>query len=418
MSITRRRLSVPQGSAASFHRFSASAFLGRVAAALIACAAPLLAHAITSCELDGQPINTNDGRATAGKSGMIRCRDGDGVLLREQQLQNGVTMGVMRYYRQGVLQQEYTTNERGNRDGRSRTFAATPGPKNPVLREETNRNGTTVGVTRDWYADGTPARLSFHLDDGRETAVAVFTAQGRLSDLRCTTQPVFAPDADDASWCGFRKPMATVDLFASNGSVKGRITHDRGERRRVENFWPNGKLQEQTEMDTAGGVERNFAEDGVKRKEVAWIVRPGEGRGQRIVTLQQDFHESGSLVHERRWVPTERGATLTLDQNWYLNGQLKDKTDYLVLDGQATRRETTYHDNGKVASEGAWLATGSYGGSATGVHKRFDQAGKLRGESYYDQRGRLTRERELDDTGQVTRDDQLFEDGSRKAYAR
>jgi antitoxin component YwqK of YwqJK toxin-antitoxin module len=388
------------------------------AAALVACAWPRPARAITTCELDGQAINTNDGRATAGKSGMLRCRDSDGTLQREQQLQNGVTMGLMRYYRQGVLQQEFNTNERGNRDGRSRTFAATPGSKNPLLREETNRNGTTVGTTRDWYPDGTLARLSFHLDDGRETAVAAFTAQGRLSELRCTSQPVFAPDADDASWCGFRTGMTTVDLFASNGTLKGRITHDHGERRKLDTLWANGRLREQTETSATGGAERNFAEDGVKRKEVVWIIRPGETRAQRVVTLEQEYHESGALVHERRWGPTERGSEPALDQHWYLNGQVRDKTEYLVQEGQAARRETTYHDNGRVSSEGLWLAKGSYRDLQIGAHKRFDVAGNLRSENFYDPRGRLTRERELDETGKVTRDDQVFEDGSRKAYAK
>jgi hypothetical protein len=169
-------------------------------------------------------------------------------------------------------------------NGRARTFAATPGPRNPVLREETHRNGTTVGVVRDGYPDGTPARLSFHLDDGRETALAAFTAQGLFSDLRRAPQPVFAPDTDDASWCGFRKGMTTVDLFAANGALKARITHDQGERRRLETLWPKGKPQEQTETNATGGVERSFSEEGVKRREVAWIVLPSDGRGRRVFT--------------------------------------------------------------------------------------------------------------------------------------
>ena len=399
--------------------FRARAFL--LVSPVVVALLPLSAHAIDRCALDGQPIDLNNGKSTEGKTGMIHCTNDDGSPQRDVELRAGVQMGTMRYFQRGVLQKEFTTNARGNRDGVERTYAATPGPKNPLLREETSRDGTTIGVVRTWTADGTLARLGWHLDDGSEVAVASFTAQGKLSDLRCWNQPVFGADFDDASACGFRKSPATTELWTSKGVLAGRITFDRGERRHVENLWDNGKPQQVIDLGTASGGESDFAEDGVKRKAVAWIILPSgiAGKpGYRTVTLQQDFHESGTLVRERRWTPNGHGAELALDETWYLNGQLKTKDEFLVQDGQRVKRTTRYFDNGKVDATGVWLAKGDDDTHPMGVHQRFDADGRLRGESSYDARGRLTRERALDEAGTVVKDDQVFEDGSRKAFAK
>jgi antitoxin component YwqK of YwqJK toxin-antitoxin module len=392
----------------------------RVSALLVACTIPMFAQAVQVCDLDGQSVNPANGSTTAGKSGLMRCRDGDsGPVIREEEIQRGVFMGVVRYFRAGVLEREFSVNERGNRDGRSREYAATPGPKNQLLREETMRNGTTVGLARTWYADGTLKRLTFYGDDEREQAVAAFTQQGRLTELRCANQPRLAPDADDATWCGHRgNGVATVDLYASSGKLRGRISHERGERRKLETLWDNGKLRDQIETNATDGSERNFSADGVKRKESAWITRQSDNRSSRITTLEQEFHESGTLVHERRWLPSDRGGELQLEQHWYLNGQLRDKVEYLVQDGQLVKRDTRYHDNGRVASEGLWLVKSRFDSQPIGLHKSFDDAGHLRAERTYDGKGRSTREREFDETGRTTRDDEVFEDGSRKAFAR
>jgi hypothetical protein len=199
------------------------------------------------------------------------------------------------------------------------------------------------------------------------------------------------------------------------------VAFDHGERRRIENLWENGKPQQVVDLDATAGTENDFAEDGVKRKALAWVVQPGgtAGKpGRRVLTLQQDYHESGSLIRERHWTPTDRGASLALDEEWYLNGQLKNKDDYFQQDGQPLKRSTRYHDNGKVATVGLWMMKGEYDDHEIGVHQDFDADGHLRGESTYDARGRVTRERALDETGKVLHDDQVFEDGSRKAFAK
>jgi antitoxin component YwqK of YwqJK toxin-antitoxin module len=374
------------------------------------CALPV--HAIQVCELDGQFINPANGHTTAGKTGLMRCREGaDGPVVREQELKNGVFMGIVRYYQGGVVKSEHSVNERGNRDGRAREFTG-----KQLTSEQTYRNGSTVGLSRRWHENGQPQRLTFYGDDGREQAVAEFTRQGKLANLRCAAQPQLAPDADDATWCGHRGGTSKVTLYAENGSTRGTLAFERGELRQNEALWSNGKPREQVDSDARGGTERSFTDSGAKRSERQWVNVTTDGRTRRITTLDREYHESGTLLRERQWAAGERDSELRLEQRWYLNGQLKEKQEYAAVDGRPARRETHFHDNGRVSSEGLWLVSGRHNSQASGVHKSYDSDGRLRLERHHDTKGRVTRERELDEAGQVKRDDELFEDGSRKAF--
>jgi len=380
------------------------------------------AQAIQVCELDGRPVNPNNGAETANKTGLLRCRDGEnGPVVREQELKAGVYVGIVRYYnpKTGAVLKEYSVNERGNRDGRSREWGG-GAPENPLLVDETLRNSTPVGLSRRWHPNGALRRATWYGDDGREQALAEFTESGKLAELRCGPAPQLAPAADDAAWCGFRAAApVTTELYAHKGWVNGRVTYQRGELRKRESVGEDGKPQRQVESDADGGVERDFGAGGALRREKRWLVKTGQGeRSQRIVVLEREYHESGTLVRERRWTPADSGATLALEQQWYLNGQPRDKQEYATQDGQPLRRETRYHDNGRVAFEASWLLKGRYDTQAVGTQKSYDEQGRLRGERMFDARGRLARERELDEAGRVQRDDEVFEDGSRKAYAR
>ena len=91
----------------------------RSVALMFVLIAPGLAHAVQSCELNGQPVNTSNGNTTAGKTGLIRCRDAEGgPVVREEELQNGKFMGLVRRFREGVLEREHSVNEKGNRETR------------------------------------------------------------------------------------------------------------------------------------------------------------------------------------------------------------------------------------------------------------------------------------------------------------
>ena len=389
------------------------------AAVLAAFAAPAIA--VESCDLNGEHVNPNNGNTTAGKTGLMRCRDGDGGrVVREQELKGGVFMGVVRYFGQdGGLEREYSVNERGNRHGLSREYerGATTGAKPALVREQTYRNGSSVGIARTWFAGGTPERVGFYGDDGRELASAEFTKDGKLYELGCGPRPLLAPYADDARWCGHAggAPEVVV-LYNGKGEPKAKLVYERGARRKSD-FLTAGVVREQREWSDSGGVERAFYETGTKRREVQWVLLGGD-RDRRVTTLEQEFHESGKLVHEKRWTASDRGEPVS-EQHWFLNGQPRDRTDYASVAGRTLRTETRFHDNGRKSSEGAWRApaSGGHGESlATGTHKSWDSDGKLRAETVYDERGRLTRERDLDASGKVVRDDEVFEDGSRKAF--
>ena len=392
----------------------AAAVLG-VALALISASS----YAQRVCEINGQSVNPDNGHTTAGKTVLMKCRNGEGgPLVREQEIQNGVFMGIVRYYKEGALEREYSVNEKGNRDGRSREFAATAGSNNPVLREETLRNSTTVGIARTWYASGQLKRVTFHNDEGRGEASAEFTADGKLTELRCAGRAQLAPHANDAQWCGHGGNAAPVTLYAANGQTRGTVMHERGELRKSELLWPNGKARQQIEATAKGGTDRQFSQEGGKHRETEWIVQGSGDASRRITVVNREFHDSGAPVRERRWTPAERGTDLQLEQRWYLNGQPRDKQEFITVEGRPGQRDTRYHDNGQMSFEGVYVREGRSGQQAVGVHKSYDANGRLRSERHYDAKGRVARERLLDEAGAVTRDDELFEDGSRKAYSR
>ena len=381
------------------------------------------ALAVESCELNGQHVNPANGNTTAGKSGLMRCRDGEGgPVVREQELKNGVFTGVVRNFRDGQLEREHRINERGNREGLAREYAISGG-KAVLVREETYRDGRAVGLVRSWYASGQLRRVGFRDEEARELAFAEFTEQGKLYELRCAPRALLGGDADDAHWCGHVGGPSNVALYNGKGALKARVSYERGERRKGEVLGESGTVREQNEATATGGVERSFYADGTKRREVQWVEARGD-RNRRVTTLEQEFHESGKLVHERRFRVDDRGGELASERTWYLNGQPKETSELSVAaDGRTLRHEVAYHDNGSKGFEGEWRLAASggerRGGSVpVGVHRSWDDAGHLRGERFYDERGRLVRERELDASGAVVRDDEVFEDGSRKAFAR
>ena len=394
--------------------------LACAALGLLAASGPV--RALQVCELNGESVNPNNGNTTTGKSGLMRCREGDGgPVVREQELQRGVFMGAVRYFNSGVLEKDFRVNERGNRDGIAREYAKADAGGKPVLvREETYRDGRTVGIARAWYPNGQLRRVTSYGDAEREQAYAEFTPQGQLYELRCAPKALLAPDVDDAKLCGFSGGASVVTLYGGKGVAREHVSYDRGELRKSESLWDSGAPREVRELDANGGTQRSFAADGTKRREQQWSLVSGE-RNRRVTTLDREFHESGKLVREQRWKVGERGAEPVSDERWYLNGQPKELVEYISDAGRAARRDTEFHDNGKKASEGLWLlASGSRDRSEvpTGVHRQWDADGHLRGESTYDERGRVNRERELDANGTVVRDDAVFEDGSRKAFGR
>jgi len=385
--------------------------LARLLLSALVAFAPLAAHAVQDCELNGESINPDNGNTTRGKTGIMRCKDRDtGKPTREQELRDGKYHGLVRFYRDGVLLKEHSVNERGNMQGRAREFA----PNGQAVFDAIYENGRYVGLTRAFHENGQPKRATFYEND-RERASAEWNDKGQLQDLRCGERPMLAPALDDQRLCGFGAP-SQVELVSGRGEVQSRSTWVQGKRTRYETYWRNGKPQMQVESSATERVERRFAEDGVKRREIRSAA--GSAEGARSYKVQeQEFSERGTLVREQRWSP-EDGRMLS-DVSYYLNGQPREKTEYSRDGDRVMRAETGYYDSGKLASEGRYVEGGRLRGQQpVGSHKRYDEQGRLAAESIYDERGKLAREKVWNEAGVLVRDDEVFEDGSRKAFSR
>jgi antitoxin component YwqK of YwqJK toxin-antitoxin module len=383
----------------------------RTASLSLLLAAPAWALAVQDCELNGQAVNPANGYTTAAKSGLMRCKDRDsGELQREQELQNGVFMGVVRYYEHGKLVKEHSVNAKGNMEGRAREYAPTSGT---VIRDATYRNGTTVGLVRAFYPGGTLRRATFYDDNGAERAYAEYTERGQIDSLHCADKPVLAPAADDAALCGFATNGApsSVEFFDARGQQRSRASYVAGKRVKSDMLYDNGKPSLQELVDGNQRIERRWSAEGVQLKETVWLLVERGSVKQR----EREYSEHGTLVREQRW--TNGGAALS-DESYYLNGQPRSKSTFSGEGPSRFADVVEFHDNGQRAKQGRYAAADGRREVPVGTHQSFDAAGTLVAESVYDDKGRVTRERTWNAAGQPLRDDEVFEDGSRKAYAR
>ena len=368
------------------------------------------AHAVQDCELNGESVNPSNGNTTAGKTGLMRCKDRDsGLMAREQELKDGKFMGLVRFYQQGKLQREHSVNERGNRQGRDCEFA----PGGQVLRDAMYDNGDLTGLSRSFHPDGKLRRVAFNVikeGNSSEQAYAEFNDAGQLSALRCGDKPLLAPVADDARWCGFSGTASQLEFFGSRGVLSGKSSYLAGKRIRHEELHASGQPNFTDEISGDTRLQRNFNSAGEKRRE---RFSRASGNGWQI-EREQDFSAAGALTRDRRWAD---GKAVS-DQTFYLNGQARSRTDYNVGGDASALQITDYYDSGKVAATGRYSAINRSRQLPVGAHQRFTESGKLVAESVYDERGRITREKAWDEDGKLLRDDAVFEDGSRKAFAR
>jgi len=371
------------------------------------------AHAVQDCEVNGESVNPNNGNTTAGKTGIMRCKDRDsGQLVREQELQGGKFMGLMRYYQNGKLQREFSENERGNRHGRARDFA----PDGQVLRDSVYDNGTEAGLARSFHPNGQLRRIVFYgprAGGSLEQAYAEFNDRGQLQALRCGDKPLLAAPADDARWCGFSGGASKVELFSSKGVLSGSSSYLAGKRIRHETLGENGKPDYLDEVSGSTRIERHFNNAGVKRREIQWKLDSEIPRNS-LKEREQEFADSGTLTRDRQW----SAGKLVIDQSYYLNGQLRSKNEFGGEGDNAWLQATDYFDNGKVSRTGRYSAGNRYRQLPLGTHQRFNEAGRLVAESVYDDRGSITREKTWDNDGKLLSDEAVFEDGSRKAYSK
>ncbi|MFZ6677656.1 hypothetical protein [Undibacterium sp. Tian12W] len=373
------------------------------------------AMAIEDCELNKEQVNPANGNTTAGKTGIMKCVDRNtGKLVREQELRAGVFMGLVRYYKDGVLFKEHSVNERGNTDGRAREFA----PNGQVLREENNVNGSTRGLVREWYPNGAAKRISFIGENPKEKATIKYTQDKQLSAIECGDKALLAPHANDAALCGFNGKPSKVQLFAEGGRLRSQFTFLAGEIQQATHYYDNGKPETVDEVGTKQKTRKQYFDTGVLFKETAWNVTEKPAAIEREV----EYHETGPKVREQLYAFVEkegrRQNRLISDASFYLNGQPKRSEKFSVEGKDDVKEVRNYFDNGRMSSLERYVYEGRYRERPIGVHQSFAQNGALVRESHYDERGRIQRERSWDENGKLLADDQVYEDGSRKAFSK
>jgi antitoxin component YwqK of YwqJK toxin-antitoxin module len=398
----------------NMHYFLTHPLRSPLLAALL-LSASAASFAVQDCELNGKSINTNNGNETAGKNGMVRCKDRDtGLTEREYELRNGDSVGLSRYFRKGQLYKEFTITANGPHEGLEREWAA----NGQLISEFTNVNGNVRGLRRQWYDDGAPKSVEFVAENEREGAAAQFNPNRQLYSLRCGPKPLLAPHVNDAALCGFTGGPNTLSTYGNDGKLRGTTVLLAGQMQKATVWYSNGKPQEEYERQGDKRLERFYDDEGPKRREKVWL----DSERPAVLLRDAEFHTSGTLVRERLYVAVDvngrKRGRLSSDARFYLNGQAQSKDSY-SLDGTAEQRDTQrYSDKGTLRYKGRYVQDGRYGDRAVGVHQSFFDDGKLAQEEHFDDKGNVKRQRVWDETGKLLSDDELFEDGSRKAYAR
>jgi len=297
------------------------------------------------CEIDGRPVQPSDPTSTAGKSGLLRCKDP-------------------------------TTGR--------------------VLRESTYDGGQELGLARSFHPDGKLRRAAFRAEPGGERAVAEFSARGQLTFLRCADTPLLEPAVDDRRLCGFQKEASTVELFDDKGVLRSRLVYLNGRRQRAESLYDNGKIASVEEASGNQRIERQYSSTGVKRRESVSVLID---RSRLVRQRTLEYSERGWLVREQRW---DTNGNLVRDDSYYTqNGQPKNKQAFSGIGSARVVDVIEYFENGQRLTEGRFSSPVHAPLQPVGLHRRFNDRGSLVAEMNYDDKGRLLEERRWDDAGQL-----------------
>lgn len=381
--------------------------------ALLACVGFSVAasHAAEVCEFDGRIARSS--QDIAGRSGTLICKDGvTNTLNSEKQVVNGSTVGRVKEYRTGVLVRDYSVNAKGAYDGTLKEYTMTAGTL-VLLKEINYRAGAPVGISKSYSATGDLTRLSFNTDGAKELAFAEFTSSGRLAELTCADRPVFAPLIDDTTWCGHKGEAVSVTFYGEDNLPRSKNVFERGVRRQRTLLWKNGMPQAEEAATAKGGIERQFYEDGTKKRESEWVHQGQNGARVNIVDMQ--YAPNGVLISDYRWRPVERGTQPVSVSTWYPSGAPRMKSDFVLRGAppELVRREVIFHENGQTAGEGMWGTNGRQDTTPRGKQTKFNTKGVLVAESTYSERGEVIRERSFDDSGRPLTDYEITPDGQR-----
>ncbi len=376
--------------------------------------APAMAK-IEECTLNGETVSLSHGGTTAGKSGIVRCKDREsGEMMYEREVKNGVFMGLDRFYKNGKLYRERQVNEKGNNHGKLKEFAT----NGQLVLEENYLNGQERGISQRWTDKGSLLEVRYRGENYDDKARVRFNPDKSLAELECGKSALLGSVANDAEYCGFKSKAVTTRLYSEAGQLRSEFVLLNGEKQKATYYRNDGTPESVEEVLQSKRSEKIYYANGKLRREKLWFnaSRP------LLIERESEFHESGAKLTEKLYQQNEKEgrkfSELRQESSYFLNGQLKSLIKY-SYDGKSEIRDTQfYHDNGKLAEQGRVAYEGRYRARYVGIHQFFSSEGKLQREVHYDENGKIQRERIWDNAGKLLSDELLFEDGSRKAFSK
>ncbi len=333
------------------------------------CLLLLLPGAVAArhCEINGEEVNPDNGSTTAGKTGILVCRNDDGTRMYEHELRDGEHIGLDRSYGFDGGMSERQVNANGNSDGLARDFY----PGGQLKSEGHYEDGDAVGLSKSFHRNGKLAVLRFHEKAGARAAVTIeYDDAGRLHALSCGDKS-FLPE--DRPLCGHGGKTVETALHGRGGAVVEKRTLRDGRTLGAQGFDEAGRLRDSMETTAKGRISRRYFENGKPASE---------------------------SVVEGDWVVAE--------SEWYMNGALKAKTT-TVPDERAPRVVHEYYRDTGVLREREELR-----GRERVRAERFDEQGARSEEFVYADDGHVRLHRKFAPDGGVTLEEELFPDGSRK----
>ena len=387
---------------------------GPLLSASLACAIAAIAFTATAhaqplqCEIGGAPVNPANGNTTAGKTGLMRCRDSDGRLQREEELRDGKFIGLRTFHDRDGGKRTGNVNERGNRDGAQREYW----PDGTLKREEIAADGETIGISRTFFRSGKPERVTRFPDRGEPRGAGPnssleFNEAGQIVRLTCSTLNHLKEIERPCGHLG----KAVTDLHSAKGEVVAREAWDAGKLLSRTSL-RNGLPASQIETSDAMRIEKTFHPDSaIVRTERSTALDP-DGRARRLREgRDREFAASGQVLRDTEW----RDGVAVRSTEWYMNGSKRSEIERpATANTPALLRQ--YWDNGRLRSEEQrQVGTGATLGTPFGSRRTYREDGSLQAETWFHPRGWREKQKDFDESGKLIAEGEFFEDGSRKS---
>jgi antitoxin component YwqK of YwqJK toxin-antitoxin module len=264
------------------------------------------AFAVEDCEFNGKSINTNNGAETAGKTGMVLCKDRDsGLRVREYELRNGDSVGLSRYFKLCGFAGAATVNSFSHKGDLRSTSLLVAGVEQkstsfysngkPELEEE------LVGAQK---------RETFYADNGSKRREKVWEVTARPGQLLREAE---------FHTSGTMVMERAYTLVETDGRKRSRLSV-------ASRFYLNGQPQSKDTYTLNGNTEtretQRFTDQGKLKAKVHYVLdsRYGErplGTHQfyfanGVLAEEESFDDKGNPIRQKAW--DETGELLSDDE--------------------------------------------------------------------------------------------------------